>query len=925
LQLIGKSATFLACAAALCLAACGGGGSGGGGEPPATPYPTQGIDELPSGPRIDVSGQDLFHMGQNDSWFYTVLDAGGQPTGNTASRQVIQGPFSNGQVSIVDDDGFSSTTTYIVSADGLLDTDPLSGPPPGVKALVGGIFEYATPLYPASATRRHVRSGPWDQDLDGDGINESFRYEYTQVFVGFETLTFSGNFTLKGVAHFVDVFKFTLRYSHAANGETSLTSTESNWFAPGAGLVKSQRTTVDGDGNVVEAPHTLVFDHGTISGVTWNIQSIPPILDGSFFDVSVKHNALVYDAGRNVYYASVPGSYPVNPNSIATIDPTTGQVSFSGVVGSEPNPLALASDGSALYVGADGTGDVVKLALPSMSETARTKLPTDVFLNQLHAQAIAASPADPDVIAVAMLNNGVALLRGMVVQPNRTPTTSRNDLLVFDSTGGKLYGLNTQDSGAGLSRNNVLTDGLAEETVAPGPALAFSSRALSFSNNRVVAGRNLYNAPSLERAGIVATVGECTPQRSGTQLLCFDTNESNTGYAHIVFVDRNTFVLGGSMFYALNEPGVARRLVEGPAGQVAISYPANSLGFTSKVRLFTSPLLLTPPPLPAASFPVTASSTADGTALDIALTRNDVVYDSTRNLYYASVPGSVVGAGNSIASIDPATGAVTTSAPIGSEPTLLALAQDGSVLYVGLNGSGDLVKLALPGMTELGRVHVATTGLGQRVVSGIAISPADASVVAISFGTSAVAGGPVALVKGMTIQPQTSSATESGNNLLVFDAAGATLYGLNTWDTGADLRRFQVLADGVSEQQAVQFQGNNFVVRNLGFANSRIISPTLYDAPALTVAGSVSGAADCVLQRAGAQLLCLNTQDPLTLQSRILIADSSSFTVGASLLYNANEPFDPTAVRKIVQGPAGQVAIHFQDFALRLFSSAQLP
>ena len=50
----------------------------------------------------------------------------------------------------------------------------------------------------------------------------------------------------------------------------------------------------------------------------------------------------------------------------------------------------------------------------------------------------------------------------------------------------------------------------------------------------------------------------------------------------------------------------------------------------------------------------------------------------------------------------------------------------------------------------------------------------------------------------------------------------------------------------------------------------------------------------------------------------------------SALVYNTNETFQPGTVRKIVQGPAGQVAIHFpadllSTFPLRLFSSAQLP
>jgi hypothetical protein len=58
----------------------------------------------------------------------------------------------------------------------------------------------------------------------------------------------------------------------------------------------------------------------------------------------------------------------------------------------------------------------------------------------------------------------------------------------------------------------------------------------------------------------------------------------------------------------------------------------------SKIRLFTSDQLLTPPTPPAPSWPVTAFSTADGQGLDIGIAHNSLVYDTGRNVYYASVP-----------------------------------------------------------------------------------------------------------------------------------------------------------------------------------------------------------------------------------------------------------------------------------------------
>lgn len=92
-----------------------------------------------------------------------------------------------------------------------------------------------------------------------------------------------------------------------------------------------------------------------------------------------------------------------NGNRIAIIDAATGTLSYSGAtVGSEPGALALSSNDDVLYVGLNGTGDVVKLRLPDMAELWRARLPASSFFGQLFAERIAVSPLDADVVAVSM-------------------------------------------------------------------------------------------------------------------------------------------------------------------------------------------------------------------------------------------------------------------------------------------------------------------------------------------------------------------------------------------------------------------------------------------------------------------------------------------------------------------------------------------
>src|SRR4029078_11645549 len=61
----------------------------------------------------------------------------------------------------------------------------------------------------------------------------------------------------------------------------------------------------------------------------------------------------------------------------------------------------------------------------------------------------------------------------------------------------------------------------------------------------------------------------------------------------------------------------------------------------------------------------------------IPLKANQLVFSPSTHLIYASLPSSAGANGNSITSLDPVTGSIDAPVFIGSEPTKLALADDG--------------------------------------------------------------------------------------------------------------------------------------------------------------------------------------------------------------------------------------------------------
>ncbi len=113
------------------------------------------------------------------------------------------------------------------------------------------------------------------------------------------------------------------------------------------------------------------------------------------------------------------------------------------------------------------------------------------------------------------------------------------------------------------------------------------------------------------------------------------------------------------------------------SGQLTVAIPASSLSLPGNIEFAVT----TPAPGGGTSAPLPYTAY-------IAIANNSMVYNQANGLFYVSVPSSA-GApyGNSVVSVDPATGAFGTPIPVGSEPNQLAISSDGTILWVGLDGA----------------------------------------------------------------------------------------------------------------------------------------------------------------------------------------------------------------------------------------------
>ena len=73
----------------------------------------------------------------------------------------------------------------------------------------------------------------------------------------------------------------------------------------------------------------------------------------------------------------------------------------------------------------------------------------------------------------------------------------------------------------------------------------------------------------------------------------------------------------------------------------------------------------------------------------------DVVYSAARNELYVSVAGDADAYPNTIVVVDPSTSSVRSAIPIGSDPGALALSDDGSTLWVAIDGAHAFRKVTM--------------------------------------------------------------------------------------------------------------------------------------------------------------------------------------------------------------------------------------
>ena len=255
----------LAITVVLFLPGCGGGGSAtaidatssagtGSGSIAAVsatraPLPELVQDIEPAGALIASRGAVYFPATLGDTWSYSASENGvPQPIVLRSVSVSVADAFTIRSVQL-GVDAAPELRDYRRSANGHVTVVPVSGVPPAAQSLIGSLIEFPDPFRPVGALRVSIRQGNWGADIDGDGVDESFRLEVRQAFAGTDLMTLPVG--TAATLHFRNTMVLTISPSRLTGQPITFSETEDSWWAANVGLVRRDKMTSKADGTFV--------------------------------------------------------------------------------------------------------------------------------------------------------------------------------------------------------------------------------------------------------------------------------------------------------------------------------------------------------------------------------------------------------------------------------------------------------------------------------------------------------------------------------------------------------------------------------------------------------------------------------------------------------------------------------------------------
>ena len=188
------------------------------------------------------------------------------------------------------------------------------------------------------------------------------------------------------------------------------------------------------------------------------------------------------------------------------------------------------------------------------------------------------------------------------------------------------------------------------------------------------------------------------------------------------------------------------------------------------------------------------------------LTAADLVWDSVRNLIYASVPATASGPyANKVVAIDPLTLLVKAALTMSQSPGQMVMTGGGEYLYVVLNDGLSIAKIDLDGMSLSSEFGLGTTPFGppQRAADICAVSD-QPDVVIVSWRNNGLAAYENGVARPDALSDLSSDSLEPSADPNVF-------FGYDSLSSGSMFWKFQLGPDGLTAVGSQYGVGGTYV------------------------------------------------------------------------------------------------------------------
>lgn len=401
-------------------------------------------------------------------------------------------------------------------------------------------------------------------------------------------------------------------------------------------------------------------------------------------------NAIAWDATRARFFVG-------SGSDVLVIDPDAAEIVDTIPAGAQVDQVALSDDGKYLYASLSGKATIQRIRV--QDHVVEAGIPLGLYTGgntPRTVQAMVAVPGQPLSLLVATQDRRLAVLDGSAA---RSATANLAVTALYArASDGAVFGIaddgtypNVHDQ---MYQFTVSSAGVAIANAAPVSHSWNNATSLTWNRNLVVS-RNVFESYVYD-LGAGATVGRLPlpgPASSGEHGCLVATDPAGTSAFAYQFQYQSGPSATRLVQYSLPNLRPVASLdlagippdynsVSGMCGRAA-TWGTDGILIAGPGRLyFLHTAGMRPLPAPALPEPTRDSNGA----IHLALPANGLVFDGGRNLLWASVPGTAPN-GNSVVSIDPATGAVIDQIDTGSEPGVLALSSDGSHLFAALGGA----------------------------------------------------------------------------------------------------------------------------------------------------------------------------------------------------------------------------------------------